>query len=80
MLDFFLDDDGRAQVCIFHDCLFDEEKQAGVAEDTYDGTNRYHGVACIELVGGKIISWREYQHRSEESWEQFWKVNERNRP
>lgn len=80
LLDFFLDDDGRAQVCVFHNSSFDEEKQIGVAEYTYEGTNRYHGTAWIEIVNGKIARWREYQHRSDQTWEEFWKVNERDRP
>ena len=73
LLAFFEDDDGRPQFCEFHNWSFDEERQTGVAEFTYQGTFRYHGTTWIELRGDQIASWREYQHLSDKSWEEFWK-------
>lgn len=79
LLAFFIDDDGKPQSCIFHNAVFDEEHQLATAEYTYEGTNRYHGTVWIELKDDKIASWREYQHRSEKSWDEFWKIDERDR-
>lgn len=72
LLAFFEDDDGLPQSCVFHDSIFDEARQLGVAEFTYVGTYRYHGTAWIKLRGDKIASWREYQHISDKEWDEFW--------
>lgn len=77
---FFLDDGGMEQECTFRRFLFDEREQFGCAEYSYEGTHRYHGSVWIELVHDKISSWREYQHRTRRNWEQFWNINERDRP
>jgi hypothetical protein len=74
LLGFFSDDDGKPQSCVFHGSVFDDERQVGTAEYTYEGTFRYHGTVWIELKDDKIISWREYQHRSEKNWEEFWDI------
>lgn len=79
LLEFFCDDEGKPQLCEFHNSVFDEERQIGVAEYTYEGTFRYHGTAWIEIQGDKIVSWREYQHRSDKDWTTFWKIDERDR-
>ena len=73
LLEFFEDDDGNPQSCTFHNRVFDRARQFDVAEYTYEGTFRYHGTVWIELKDDKISSWREYQHRSEKDWNQFWK-------
>ncbi len=73
LLAFFRDDKGQSQSCRFHNSAFDEMRQVGAAEYTYKGTFRYHGTAWIQLRADRIASWREYQHRSEQSWEEFWK-------
>ena len=72
LLEFFEDDDGRPQYCKFHNSMFDEERQLGVAEFTYEGTFRYHCTVWIEIKENKIASWREYQHLSTKTWEEFW--------
>ncbi len=73
LLAFFRDDDGHPQYCRFHNSAFDEVRQVGAAEYTYEGTSRYHGTAWIRIQRDEITVWREYQHRSEQSWEEFWK-------
>jgi hypothetical protein len=73
LLTFFKDDDGEPQSCKFHNHVFDETHQLGVAEYTYEGTFRYHGTVWIELRNDKIASWREYQHKSNKDWKEFWK-------
>ncbi|HKP69193.1 MAG TPA: nuclear transport factor 2 family protein [Pyrinomonadaceae bacterium] len=72
LLAFFSDDDGLPQSCTFHNWIFDEEQQLGVAELTYVGTYRYHGTVWIEVRNGQIVSWREYQHISDKDWDEFW--------
>lgn len=73
LLAFFEDDEGKPQSCIFHDHIFDEGRQTGAAEYTYEGTFRYHGTVWIKLDDDKITSWREYQHTSDKDWIEFWK-------
>ena len=73
LLAFFEDDDGKPQSCAFHDQVFHEARQIGVAEYTYEGTFRFNGTVWIELRDDKIASWREYQHRSEKDWNEYWK-------
>jgi len=70
---FFADDEGKPQSCTFHNHLFDEARQVGAAEYTYEGTFRYHGTVWIELRNDLIVSWREYQHRSDKDWKEMWK-------
>jgi hypothetical protein len=71
LLAFFEADDGYPQRTVWHTRLFDEVHQRGVAEYTYDGTRRYHGVALIRLAGDRVSHWREYQHVDSRTWEDF---------
>jgi hypothetical protein len=57
---------------VWHNVLFDEERQLGAAEYTYEGKHRYHGTVLVKLRDNKITHWREYQHTSELGWEDFW--------
>ena len=72
LLAFFQDDGGEPHSCVFHESMFDEQRQMGVAEYTYRGTYLYHGTVWIQLRDGKIISWREYQHTSDKTREELW--------
>ena len=73
LLKFFRDDDGMPQKCVFHRSVFDERGQIGAAEYSYSGTHRYHGTVWLKLVDDRIVDWREYQHISESTWDEFWK-------
>lgn len=73
LLKFFEDDDGKPQSCKFHNAIFDESRQLGCAEYTYKGSFIYHGTVWIKLADDKIVEWREYQHRTDKAWEEFWK-------
>jgi len=73
LLKFFKDDDGMPQKCVFHRSVFDERSQIGAAEYTYSGTHQYHGTVWLKLVEDRIVDWREYQHISESTWDEFWK-------
>lgn len=72
LLEFFRDDEGCDQSTVWHDSIFDEECQVGVAEYTYEGTHRYHGTVWIEVRKNLIVRWREYQHTSDLEWEEYW--------
>jgi hypothetical protein len=72
LLEFFRDDGGKEQSCTFHNWVFDEERQLGVAEFSYAGSYIYYGTAWIEMAEDKIACWREYQHRSEKTFDEFW--------
>lgn len=71
LLRFFQDDGGHPQSTVWHNIVFDEERQVGAAEYTYEGTHRYHGVALIQVNGNVISRWREYQHISPLEWQDF---------
>jgi len=71
LLEFFKNDEGYSQSVVWHNILFDEEKQVGVGEYTYVGTHRYHGLVIVKVDSEKITHWREYQHISRHDWEEF---------
>jgi hypothetical protein len=55
----------------WHGVAFDSARQVGYGEYTYRGRQNYHGVVVVQLDGGLIRSWREYQYASPLPWEQF---------
>ncbi|HYN22088.1 MAG TPA: nuclear transport factor 2 family protein [Thermoanaerobaculia bacterium] len=71
LLSFFSKEEAEEST-VWHNILFDEERQLGAAEYTYEGKHRYHGTVLVKLRDGKITHWREYQHTSELEWEDFW--------
>lgn len=64
----------RGTFMSFHRLWFDEKEQTGAGEYSF-GTAGWHsadhGVAIIELRGGLISSWREYQRKGPASFRQF---------
>jgi hypothetical protein len=68
---FFEDDEGHEQRTVWHTVVFDEAQQVGAAEYTYRGTHQYHGTVWIRVQDSCITHWREYQHISDKSWEEF---------
>lgn len=77
LLDFFRDDGGLEQYCRFHNAVFDEDRQLGVAEYTYRGNQTYFGTVWIEIVDEKIKTWREYQYTTQMARYEFWKGHSR---
>ena len=71
LLRFFQDDDGYPQRTVWHNVVFDEEKQLGAAEYSYEGTHRYHGLVLIKVSGDRFWRWREYQHVSPLEWDDY---------
>ena len=71
LLEFFGGEAGEEST-VWHNVVFDEERQLGAAEYTYQGTHRYHGTVWVQVRGNLIARWREYQHVSDLEWEGFW--------
>ena len=71
----FFNDESEPETCSFHQYVFDEMRQVGAAEYSYSGSQTYHGTVWITLHDDKISEWREYQHTSEKSFNDFWKTN-----
>ena len=55
----------------WHHLAFNEQQQVGFGEYTFQMNSRYHGIVIVSLEAGLIKYWREYQYRSELSWEEF---------
>ena len=55
----------------WHHLAFNEQEQVGFGEYTFQMNSRYHGIVIVSLEAGLIKYWREYQYRSEFSWEEF---------
>lgn len=55
----------------WHHLAFNEQEQVGFGEYTFQMNSRYHGIVIVSLEAGLIKYWREYQYRSEFSWEDF---------
>lgn len=74
LYEFFGGSSGRANpmTMTWHHLLFDATKQIGVGEYTFAYRGREtHGIVIVQIAEGKIRRWREYQYRSEISWEDF---------
>lgn len=71
LLHFFEDDGGFEQCTVWHNVVFDEKRQIGAVEWTYDGTHRYHGASWVKAKNRQITHWREYQHVDDREWAEF---------
>jgi hypothetical protein len=70
---FFGGSEGRksAMKMTWHHLVFDEEKQVGAGEFTFEFGSKVHGVAMVKVAEGKISHWREYWYESDLDWEEF---------
>ncbi len=55
----------------WHHLAFNEKDQIGFGEYSFQMHGRYHGIVVVKIESGLIMNWREYQYRSELSWEEF---------
>ena len=55
----------------WHHLVFDPSTQVGAGEYTFRLNRQYHGVVMVQLRGGRIARWREYQIESSLSFEDF---------
>lgn len=71
---YFGGDDAKPKVMKleWHNLFFNEEKQMGSGEYTFEMNNIiHHGVAIVELEQGKIKFWREYDVPGALSYQDF---------
>ena len=73
LLKFFRDDDGMPQKCVFHRSVFDERGHIGRRNILIRARINTTEPCGLKLVEDRIVDWREYQHLSENTWEEFWK-------
>lgn len=59
----------------WHHLAFDEEKQVGFGEYTFQMNSKYHGIVIVKIRAGQISNWREYQYESHLDWTDFIGVN-----
>jgi hypothetical protein len=73
LFEFFGDDQGTdiPMKMTWHHLAFNEAEQIGFGEYTFEMHGRYHGIVIVKMESGLIKNWREYQYRSELSWQDF---------
>lgn len=55
----------------WHNVAFNEKEQIGFGEYTFAMNSQYHGIVIMKFENGKIVKWREYQYKSNLSWDDF---------
>ena len=55
----------------WHHLAFNELQQIGFGEYTFEMHGCYHGIVIVKIKAGLIKHWREYQYKTELSWEEF---------
>jgi hypothetical protein len=55
----------------WHHLAFNETKQVGFGEYTFQMHGRYHGIVVVQVESGLIKYWREYQVPTGLLWEDF---------
>jgi hypothetical protein len=59
----------------WHHLAFNEAEQVGFGEYSFQMHGRYHGIVIVKLENGLVKFWREYQYKTELSWEEFTRYN-----
>lgn len=59
----------------WHHLAFNEEEQVGFGEYSFRMHGNYHGIVTVKAENGLIKFWREYQYKTDLSWEEFSKLN-----
>ena len=65
----------RSMTMTWHHLVFDEKKQIGAGEFTFEYGGKVHGVAMVKIKDGRIQNWREYWYESPLEWDEFVKQN-----
>jgi SnoaL-like domain len=65
----------RAMKMTWHHLIFDESRQLGAGEFTFEYGGKVHGVAMVKIQNGKIRNWREYWYESPLDWKEFTRTN-----
>lgn len=75
LYEYFGGDNGFDMHLTWHNLIFDEAKQTGVGEYTFEMNGiSHHGVSIVELQDRKIRFWREYDVVTNLSYEEFLKT------
>lgn len=59
----------------WHPLALSEDEQIGFGEYSFQMHGKYHGIVTVKLQNGFIKFWREYQYKSELSWDEFMSLN-----
>ena len=59
----------------WHHLAFNESEQIGFGEYSFQMHGRYHGIVTVKIESGLIKFWREYQYKTEVSWDEFTSLN-----
>ena len=59
----------------WHHLAFNEAEQIGFGEYSFQMRGRYHGIVTVKIENGLIKFWREYQYKTELSWDEFTSLN-----
>jgi hypothetical protein len=59
----------------WHHLAFNEEEQVGFGEYSFRMHGNYHGIVTVKVENALIKFWREYQYKTDLSWEEFAKLN-----
>ena len=65
----------RSMKMTWHHLVFDERKQIGAGEFTFEYGGKVHGVAMVRIDHGRISHWREYWYQSALDWDEFTRSN-----
>ena len=60
----------------WHHLAFNEQKQIGFGEYTFEMRNRYHGIVVVKIEASLIKQWREYQYQTRLNWQEFTQHNQ----
>ena len=75
LYEYFGGDKGLDMSLVWHNKFFNEERQSGAGEYTFEMNDTiHHGVAILELENGRIKLWREYDIPGNISREDFIKT------
>jgi hypothetical protein len=55
----------------WHHLMFNDQKQIGAGEFTFEYGGKVHGMVIVKISNGKISNWREYWYESNLDWEKF---------
>ncbi|NNF00485.1 MAG: nuclear transport factor 2 family protein [Pyrinomonadaceae bacterium] len=74
---FFGGNEGRksAMKMTWHHLVYDEKREIGMGEFTFDYGGKVHGMVIVKIKEGKISNWREYWYESKLEWEKFTENN-----
>ena len=55
----------------WHHLALNEGEQIGFGEYSFQMRGKYHGIVTVKIENGLIKFWREYQYKTQLSWDEF---------